>query len=80
MSAFQTLESTEAVVEGVKALLGGILSEEQVAQFTVENVTNALSHGLTESFLNAALSLRDEVKRIRGQFVSPKMGLMRFCG
>lgn len=80
LSAFQTLESTEAVVEGVKALLGGILSEEQVAQFTVENVTNALPHGLTESFLNAALSLRDEVKRIRGQFVSPKMGLMRFCG
>ncbi len=27
------------------------------------NVTNALSHGLTESFLNAALSLRDEVKK-----------------
>ena len=63
LSAFQTLESTEAVVEGVKALLGGILSEEQVAQFTVENVTNALPHGLTESFLNAALSLRDEVKK-----------------
>ena len=63
LSAFQTPESTEAVVEGVKALLGGILSEEKVAQFTVENVTNALSHGLTESFLNAALSLRDEVKK-----------------
>lgn len=46
-----------------KSLLGNILSEEQAAQFTVENVTNALSHGLTESFLNAALSLRDEVKK-----------------
>ena len=59
LSAFQTPESTEAVVEGVKSLLGGVLSEEQAAQFTVENVTNALSHGLIESFLNAALSLRD---------------------
>lgn len=56
LSAFQTPESTEAVVDGVKSLLGNILSEEQAAQFTVENVTNALSHGLTESFLNAALS------------------------
>ena len=63
LCAFQTPKSTAAVVEGVKSLLGGILSEEQVAQFTVENVTNALSHGLTESFLNAALSLRDEVKK-----------------
>ena len=63
LSAFRTPKSTEAVVESVKSLLGGILSEEQVAQFTVENVTNALSHGLTESFLNAALSLRDEVKK-----------------
>lgn len=63
LSAFQTPESTEAVVDGVKSLLGNILSEEQAAQFTVENVTNALSHGLTESFLNAALSLRDEVKK-----------------
>ena len=50
-------------MDGVKSLLGNILSEEQAAQFTVENVTNALSHGLTESFLNAALSLRDEVKK-----------------
>ena len=49
LSAFQTPESTEAVVDGVKSLLGNILSEEQAAQFTVENVTNALSHGLTES-------------------------------
>ena len=63
LSAFQTPESTEAVVQGVKSLLGGVLSEEQAAQLTVENVTNALSHGITESFLNAALSLRDEVKK-----------------
>lgn len=63
LSAFRTRESTEAVVAGVKSFLGGVLSEEQLAQFTVENVTNALSNGLTESFLNAALSLRDEVKK-----------------
>ena len=63
LSAFQTPESTEVVVQGVKSLLGGVLSEEQVAQLTVENITNALSQGLTESFLNTALSLRDEVKK-----------------
>lgn len=63
LSAFQTTESTEAVVKGVKTLLGDILTEEQITQLTAENVTNALSHGLTESFLNAALSLRDEVKK-----------------
>lgn len=63
LSAFRTLESTEAVVAGVKSLLAGVLSEEQLAQFTVENVTNALSNGLTDNFLNAALSLRDEVKK-----------------
>jgi len=63
LSAFQTPESTETVVEGVKALFGDILTEEQITQLTTENVTNALSHGLTESFLNAALSLRDEVKK-----------------
>ena len=60
LSAFQTPKSTEVVVQGLKSLLGGALSEEQVAQLTVENVTNALSHWLTERFLNAAL--RDEVK------------------
>lgn len=63
LSAFQTPESTAAVVNGVKTLLGGILTEEQAAQLTVDNVTNALSHGLANSFLNAALSLRDEVKK-----------------
>lgn len=56
-------EKEDSVLACVKSLLGNILSEEQAAQFTVENVTNALSHGLTESFLNAALSLRDEVKK-----------------
>ena len=63
LSGFQTPESTKAVVAGVKSLLGGILSEEQAAQITVENVTNAVSHGLTERFLIAALSIRDELKK-----------------
>ena len=63
LSAFQTQESTGIVVENVKSLLKNYLSKEQIAQITVENVTNALSHGLTESFLNSALLLRDEVKK-----------------
>lgn len=61
--AFQTQERTEIIIEGTKSLLGGILSGEQAAQLTVENVTNALSHGLTENFLYATLSLRDELKK-----------------
>ena len=63
LSAFQTPESTEAVVEGVKSWFGGVLSEEQLSQLTIENITYALSHGLTENFLYNALSLRDEVKK-----------------
>lgn len=63
LSAFQTPESTGAVIEGVKSWLGDILSEEQVAQLTVENVTSALSHGLTDRFLYTTLSLRDEIKK-----------------
>ena len=63
LSAFQTPESTGAVVDGVKTLLGGILTEEQTTQLTTENITNALSHGLVENFLNSALALRDEVKK-----------------
>ena len=63
LSAFQTSESTEAVVDGVKSILDGILSKEQTAQLTVENITHAISNGLTESFLNSALAMRDEVKK-----------------
>ena len=63
LSAFRTPESTEAVVEKLKLLLGNAFPAEQVAQLTVENVTAALSHGLTENFLNVALSLRDDVKK-----------------
>ena len=50
LSAFQTPESTEAVVDGVKSLLGNILSEEQAAQFTVENVTTRFLTGLPKAF------------------------------
>lgn len=63
LSAFKTTESTEAVINGVKPLFKGILSEEQMAQFTAENMINALSNGLTDKFLNVALSLRDELKK-----------------
>ena len=63
LSAFQTPESTEAVVEGVKAWIGNFLPKDQIEQITVENITYALSHGLTENFLYNALSLRDEVKK-----------------
>ncbi len=63
LSAFQTEESTEAVIDGVKTLFGGVFTEEQKAQLTVENVTTALSNGLVESFLSSALNLRDDVKK-----------------
>lgn len=63
LTAFQTRESTEAVTEGVKDIIGGMLTEEQRALLTVDNVTNMLSNGLVESFLNSALALRDEVKK-----------------
>lgn len=63
LSAFQTPESIEAVIEGVKSWIGGILSDEQLAQLTVENVTASLSHGIMERFLITALSLRNDVKK-----------------
>lgn len=61
--AFQTRESIEALIEGVKNIIGGMLTEEQKAFFTADNVTNMLSNGLVENFLNSALALRDEVKK-----------------
>ncbi len=63
LSAFKTRESTEAVTEGVKDILGGMLTEEQKAFFTADNVTKMLSNGLVENFLSSALALRDEVKK-----------------
>lgn len=63
LSAFQTPESTAAVIDGVKSWIGGTLTEEQLAQLNVENVTGALKNGLTEKFLVSALELRDELKK-----------------
>lgn len=63
LTAFQTRESTEAVTEGVKDILGGMLTEEQKAFFTADNVTKILSNGLVENFLSSALALRDEIKK-----------------
>ena len=40
LSAFQTPESTRAVVDSVKSWLGGLLTEEQAAQLTVEPTLN----------------------------------------
>lgn len=62
-SAFQTPESTVAVVNVVKSLSDGILTEEQKEQITVDNVTQAVSQGLIERFLNFVLVLRNEVKK-----------------
>ena len=63
LSAFQTPESTAAVIEQVIPIVADNLPAEQLAQITVENVTKALSQGLLENFLNSALALRDEVKK-----------------
>lgn len=62
-NAFQTPKSIASVVNEIKRLFGNILTAEQMAQFTVENVTVALSQGLVERFLNSALVLRGEVKK-----------------
>ena len=62
-TAFQTSESTEAVTAGVKNILSEMLTEEQSAFFTADNVTKLLSNGLVEDFLNFTLALRDEMKK-----------------
>lgn len=63
LSAFQTTETTQAVVDGVKTIFGDLISPEQKELLTVENVTDALSKGLVDSFLKNMLLLRDEVKK-----------------
>ena len=60
LSAFQTPESTKAVVDGLIQIVGNVVPKEQI---TVENVTEGLSHGLVENFLGSMLNLRDEVKK-----------------
>lgn len=63
LSFFQTPESIVAAVNILKSLLDGILTEEQKAQITVENVAKLFSQELLESFLNFTLALRNEVKK-----------------
>ena len=63
LNAFQSIESATAVVDGIKSLFRLKMTKEQEEQLTVENVLNALNQGLTESFLNSALALRDDVKK-----------------
>lgn len=63
LKAFQTRESTEAVTEGVKEILGGMLTDEQKTLLTTDNMIKMLSNGLVENFLGSALALRDEVKK-----------------
>ena len=63
LSSFQTQESIGLVVNTIKSLLDGIITEEQKSQITIENVTNAFSQGLLDDFLAFTLALRDEVKK-----------------
>ena len=74
LSAFRTPKSTEAVVESVKSLLGGILSEEQVAQFTVENVTSGIILGLrmdvAEENLVVSMAKEAGIKNIYKSYIN----------
>ena len=63
LSAFETPESTAKVVEGVKTVLGSMLTEEQKALFTTDTMTHLVSNGLVENFLNVTLGLRDGIKK-----------------
>lgn len=62
-NAFRSMETTGAVVDKAKSFLANLLTEEQLAQLTAENVKKGLSQGLVENFLNLVLTLRDEVKK-----------------
>lgn len=63
LSAFETPESTAKVAEGVKTVLGSMLTEEQKALFTTDTMTQMVSNGLVENFLNITLGLRDGIKK-----------------
>jgi len=63
LSAFQTEERTEAVVQGVKDLMKGFITDEQASLITSENLYNSIHNGLADNFLNSALSLRDDIKK-----------------
>ena len=58
-SAFQTQEIKENVVAECQSLFSDTLTAEQVELLA----KNALSHNSIENFINAALLLRDEVKK-----------------
>ena len=62
LSAFETPESTEKVAEGVKMILGSMLTDEQKALFNPDAITKMVSNGLVENFLNVTLGLRDGIK------------------
>ena len=49
-------------MEGVKTVLGSVLTEEQKALFTADTMTHLVSIGLVENFLNVTLGLRDGIK------------------
>lgn len=63
LRAFKTAESTEAVAKGARSVFEEILTEEQKAQLTADNLTKMLSNGLAEELLAFALALRDDVKK-----------------
>ena len=63
LSGLQTPGSAETAADRIKRTYGDMITEEQKAFFTVDNLQKLLSNGLLESFLNSTLALRDEVKQ-----------------
>ncbi len=63
LSAFQTPESINAIIENVKDWLFPQLSQEQKDILTVENISHAFSGEQLTNFLNMVLTIRDEVKK-----------------
>lgn len=63
LSAFQTPEGINAVIENTKSWLSPLLSQEQMDTLTVENVGQTFSGEQLNNLLNMVLTLRDEVKK-----------------
>lgn len=63
MSAFETRESTEQVVEGIKLLFSKKYSGEELSQITADKLQQELANGLVDRFLISTLALRDEIKK-----------------
>ena len=63
LSGLQTPGGAEAAANRIKRTYGDMITEEQKAFFTADNIQKLLSNGLLESFLNSTLALRDEVKQ-----------------